>query len=210
MKKVADYIDGCFVEIYERAVKDEEASEKAGHPVFVSIPYVKIKPTNSKDIFDQPLNDEKKRRYADLFAKFESGEEVTMSGWLIQEWAQLDATQVETLKSSGIFTVEALAEMPESGMHRLPSGYITLKERAQEALSDRNSGEQVRIEVAQMRESVDDRFAAIRVELDAMTEELGEGKAVSDAISELKKEIQGLKISVGKLKSAAKPKGEPA
>ncbi len=145
-RKVADYIDGCFVEIYDRAIKDEEASEKEGHPVFKPTPYVKIKATNSRDVFDQPLNSEKKRRYSELFAKFESGEEVVMSGWPIAEWGYLDATQVETLKSAGILTVEALAEMPESGMHRLPSGYITLKQRAGEALSQRNSSEQVRME----------------------------------------------------------------
>lgn len=189
MKKVADYIDGSFVEIYEKAVKNEAESEKVGHPVFDSVPYVRIKPTNSKDVFDQPLNDEKKRRFADLYAKFQSGEEVKVSGWPISEWAQLDATQVETLKSAGILTVQALAEMPESGLHRLPSGYITLKTRAQDALSERNSGQQVRAEFEQFRASYDAKLAELSERFDLLTSELAEIKAAKPKRGRPKKTV---------------------
>lgn len=160
MRKVADYIDGCFVEIYEKPVKNEARSEAEGVPVFEPVPYVKIKPTNSKDVFDQPLSDDRKRRYSALFAKFEAGESNSMpSGWLISEWAAIDATQVETLKSAGIYTVEMLAELPENGMHRLPGGYITLKQKAQKALSEKNSSAQVRMDLETMRGMLESKLA---------------------------------------------------
>lgn len=195
MRKVADYIDGCFVEIYEKAIRNDQKTEKEGVAVFDSVPYVRIKPTNSKDVFDQPLNDEKKRRYADLFAKFESGEKVTVSGWPIEEWAQLDATQVATLKSAGILTVQALAELPENSLHRLPNGYISLKNRASDALSQRNSGEQVRVEFEQFRESYDARLSAMTEEITQLTQELA---AVKASVSEPPKRKPG------------RPKKEPA
>lgn len=170
--KVADYIDGCFVEIYDKAVKNEAETDSQGVPVFDNVPYVRIKPTNSKDVYDQPLNGDKKLKYAALYSRYEAGDEATPSGWPVEEFAQLDATQVATLKSAGILTVQALADITEHGFSRLPSGYIALKQKAQDALSQRNSAEQIRAEFDQLSKAYEERFSAMQEQILELTEEI--------------------------------------
>lgn len=196
-KQVVDYIDGCTVTIYEKSVKNEAESERQGVPVYDAMPYVRIKPTNSKDTFDQPLNGEKKQRYADLYAKYESGEAVAVSGWPVEEWPVLDVTQVTTLKSVGILTVQMLAEMPESGMHRLPAGYITLKEKAQKALSERHSGERLREELE----------AASMTLQEQIKEVVGQQQILTDELAATKSELKSVKAALDKLKPK---RGRPA
>ena len=61
----------------------------------------------------------------------------------------LDITEVETLKSLNILTVQALAELNETGMHRLPQGFMGLKTKAAKWL---NQGK----EVEELRKTNDD------------------------------------------------------
>ncbi len=158
VRKVADYIDGCMVEIYERPVKNEEKTEKEGIAIFDNVPYVRIKAANSRDVFDQPLNKDRRQRYPKLVDAFEKGENVALSGTPVEEWSFLDVAQVESLKSAGIMTVQGLAEMSESGLHRLPAGYITLKQKAQEWLS---SGDKDREEIKSLQTQVADLLEAV-------------------------------------------------
>ena len=182
MLKVADYIDGCFVEIYERSVKNEKESDASGVATFDNKPYVRIKPTNSRDTYDQPINSEKKLRYSALWASFQSGEEVAMSGTPVEEWSQLDAAQVQTLKSAGILTVQALAEMSESGIHRLPAGYITLKQKAADWLGKENQFERAQEEIEKLRDELN---------------------GLRSIVNELVSEVDGLKKKPGRPRKVA-------
>lgn len=140
MKRVANFVDGVLVEIYEKAVKDEQASEKSDVPIYKTIPYIKKKIPNSRDVYDQPMKASDRTKYPELLRQFEAGEEAPLEGTPIDQWPALDVSQVETLKAASILTVQSLAALPESGMHRLPAGYTKLKQKAEKWL---NQGQEV-------------------------------------------------------------------
>lgn len=150
MRSVKNHVEGIWVEFYERPVKDEEASEKAGNPVFTTVVYCRKRIPNSRDIHDQPVNERDKSRFAELWAKFQSGEEQKVEGWLIDQWPRVDVSQVETLKAHNIYTVEMLADMPESGMHRMPTGYRDLINLAKRDLSADSRVDELEKRMAQL------------------------------------------------------------
>lgn len=127
MRKVVGIIEHVVIEIYDRAIKDVEASEKTGEQIFKNAIYIKKRVPNSRDVYDQPLKSTDIERYDDLYEKFLAGKEVPMDGTPLEECSLIDAAEVETLKAKNIFTTQQLVNMPESGMHRLGHGFLTLK-----------------------------------------------------------------------------------
>jgi len=134
MHKAVGIIDGVMIEIYERAVKDEKASEKSDTPVFHTKPWIKKKIPNSRDIYDQPVKSTDRDRYPDLFDAFEARTSTSIDGVPLEEWPKLDVSSVETLKAANIYTVEQCAILSESAKHRLPIGLRDISVKAREWL----------------------------------------------------------------------------
>lgn len=132
MRKAADIVNGVLVEIYDKAIKDDDASEKAGTPVFVNAVYIKKKVRNSRDVVDRKMHAKDREEYRELFGKFESGEKIEVNGWLISQWPRVDAVQVETLKGLNIYTVE---QLKAADVSQLPRGYLALQKQAEKDLS---------------------------------------------------------------------------
>ena len=155
MKRAANFIDGIFVEIYEKAVKDEEASDKSDVPIYKTVTYIKKKIPNSRDVYDQPFKSTDAAKYPELLKHFESGETMTLDGTPIEQWPALDVSQVETLRAAGVPTVQALAALPESGMHRLPAGYIKLKQKAEKWLNQGKENDDLRAQNAELLKRIE-------------------------------------------------------
>ncbi|MDH4072590.1 MAG: hypothetical protein OEV41_05740 [Gammaproteobacteria bacterium] len=149
-RKTIGIVDGVFVEIYERPVKDEDATEREGTPIFRNQTYIRKKVPNQRDIYDQPVKSTDRQRYQELFRKHEAGEASSIEGTPLEEWPQLDASQVATLKAAGVFTVQQLSNMPETG-GGLPNAYRQLKFKAAQWLQGEGS------EVRRLRDEVDAR-----------------------------------------------------
>ncbi len=144
MRSVKGFVNGVLIEIYDRAVKDEDASEKQDIPVFNSSVYIKKKVPNSRDLYDQPAKSADYDKYPDLFTAFEAGKDVPLEGLPIEMWPALDVAQVATMKAANIYTVQALANLAETGLHRLPVGYRNLKTKAQKWLANSDENELLR------------------------------------------------------------------
>ena len=135
MHKAVGICDGVWIEIYERPIKDEKASEKSDTPVFHSKIYIKKKVPNSRDIYDQPVKSTDRERYPDLFDAFDAGKTTVIEGIPLEEGPKLDVSSIETLKSANIFTVEQCAIMSDSAKHRLPVGLRDIGTKANEWLN---------------------------------------------------------------------------
>ena len=118
-------------------------------PVYRSVTYIRKKVPNSRDVYDQPVKDKDRKRFSEIFAAFDKGEDAPLNGTPLEQWPKLDVTQVETLKAAKIFTVQALAEIHDASLHRLPGGYRGLIVEAQKWL---NQGQELKELKAQNEE----------------------------------------------------------
>ena len=144
MHKAVGIIDGVMIEIYERAVKDEKASEKSDTPVFHTKIYIRKKVPNSRDVYDQPVKSTDKERYPDLFDAFDARTATSIEGIPVEEWPKLDVSSIETLKAANIFTVEQCAILSDSAKHRLPVGLRDIQVKAREWLDQGNENATLR------------------------------------------------------------------
>lgn len=135
MHKAVGICDGVWIEIYEKPIKDEEASEKSDTPVFKSSTYIRKKVPNSRDVYDQPVKSTDRDRYPDLFDAYDAGKTTVIEGMPLEEWPKLDVSSCETLKAANVFTVEQCASMSESAKHRLPLGLRDIGAKATEWLN---------------------------------------------------------------------------
>lgn len=154
-RRTIGIVDGVFLEIYERPVKDETASEKEGVPIFRGVTYIRKKVPNQRDIYDQPVKSTDRERYPDLFRRHDSGEESKIEGTPLEAWPALDSAQVATLKAASVHTVQQLANMPETG-GGLPNAYRALKFKAAQWLTGEGS------EVSRLRGEVDKQADEIK------------------------------------------------
>lgn len=94
---------------YDKAVKTNEVA-KNGLPVFKNVTYIEIRlKDNSTEVFNQPVTDEKIRRFPKEYALYQLSKKQVENGTPLEQFAFLTAAEIATCKSRGVFTVEALA-----------------------------------------------------------------------------------------------------
>lgn len=105
--------EGVVARFYDRSVKTAKV-DKNGMPVFENVTYVEIRmKDNNTDVYDQPADQEKIRRFPIEYQRYQLERKQVESGTPLNQFAFLDAAQIDSLKVRGIFTVESLAELPE-------------------------------------------------------------------------------------------------
>lgn len=114
--------DNVSARFYDKAVKTGEVT-KDGLPVFVNRCFVEIRiKDNNCEIFDQPASKEKIRRFPIEYARYQLGKKQVQEGTPIEQFAFLNAAEIESLKVRGIYTVEALAHLEKEKALQLEVG----------------------------------------------------------------------------------------
>ncbi len=111
--------ENTYVRFYDRI---EQTGEKKpdGMPVLKEVCYVEIRfKDNITEIYDQPADEEKKRRYPVDYARYQMMKKQTQEGTPLSMYAFLTSMQQEALKLHGIFTVEALVSLPKDKVQLL-------------------------------------------------------------------------------------------
>ena len=104
---------------YDKAVKTT-AINNCGLPVFKNVTYVEIRlKDNNTEVFNQPANSEKIKRFPREYALYKMSKEQIKEGSPLEQFAFLTAAEVATCKNRGIFTVETLADLPEDKVQSL-------------------------------------------------------------------------------------------
>ena len=140
-----------FVDFETRSEEDRAASVEAGHYVGQDVDFALITPMGSKDRIERRVQEWFRMleeqvaegrfeaswldQYKAHYKAWKSGQDIPVSGTPVRTWPALSATQVKTLLSARVHTVEDLASANEETLHRIGMGARALKDRAIEWLS---------------------------------------------------------------------------
>ncbi len=114
------------------AVLDHLKTEKAGHPVYRDVEFVKIAiPGDRSSLFFQPATDQHKKRFPQAYKDFKSRDASTpREGMPVEQWAVINKSTALNLKAINIHTVEDLAAVHDGHIEKLGAGGRGLREQA--------------------------------------------------------------------------------
>lgn len=123
---------------YDRVIKTKSFNEK-GLPVFKTVCYCEIRiKDNTTEIFDQPATSDKIERFPVEYARYKLSKKKATSGTPLEQFAFLTASEIESCKYRGIFTVEALSELSDEHANNL--GLIAERQYAKDFIATSATG----------------------------------------------------------------------
>ena len=158
------------VQFYMGAVQNDSKTTEAGRPIFDDMECIKI--FNSKDnIIDRPLRDSDKQRWPRQYAAWKQGDqEAGLSGTRLEQWGMLTRAQAEEFKYFKIFTVEQLADAPDSAAHNF-MGFQKYKGLAK-AYIEMAKGQAPILKLQKELEQANGTIASQKDQLDKLAERL--------------------------------------
>ena len=118
-----------------RPMKDKEASEREGRPIFKDVEFVDIRvPGKKNGSVCRPARTSDVERFPEHYRRFKERIAEPEEGTPLTEWPPVGRSTVEQLKFLNIKTVEQLAEMSDSSATQIMGGN-TLKQKAKDFLS---------------------------------------------------------------------------
>lgn len=190
-----------FVRFEVRAEEDRQASLEAGHYVGRDVHYALITPMGSKDCierkadewFDKLKQDVAEGRcprewlaaFKEIYKEWCEGREAPVNGTPITDWPPVSPSQVKTLLSLHVRTVEDLAAANEEVLSRIGMGGRALKQRAVDWLTSASSTGVASGEITALKaqnenlQARNEQLEAQLKELAAKVDVLAEGKPTS-------------------------------
>jgi hypothetical protein len=161
--------ENLFVEFYMGSVEDKLASERAGHPVHVEKPFVRIHiPGDAHNIVDTQAKPYYQQRFADEWRKFQDNQGQAIEGWLLKTWPIVNAAQVKNLEFLNIHTVEQLAGLTDSQCQKVGMGSEELRMKARAAVEAAKDGAVVAAQAAENKR-LSDELEALKSQIAAMS-----------------------------------------
>ncbi len=111
--------EGVIARFYDRVIKTDKLTDD-GLPKFKLVCFCEIRiKDNNSEVYDQQATKDKIRRFPKEYALYQMSKKKIKEGTPLEQFAFLDAAEIETLKLRGIFTVENLAELSEQRAEEL-------------------------------------------------------------------------------------------
>lgn len=101
-----------YATFYDKQVKTDAIGEN-GLPVFKTVTYVKIEIKDNRDVFDQPMQKEHMMRFPVEYNRYLISKKERESGTPLNQFAFLNAAQLNECEHYGVFTVEKLADLTD-------------------------------------------------------------------------------------------------
>jgi hypothetical protein len=123
-----------IVQFYTRPVLDKEATLKEGRPVHKDGVYVRITLPGDRTLErDQPIYESDKQRYPRQYAAFLANtSQESVHGTMLSAWGHLSTALVEDYRFMKVLTVEQLASVPDSAIHKFGLGARDHRQAAQD------------------------------------------------------------------------------
>lgn len=162
---------GIHAKFYTQSVNDEDASNKAGRPIFRDAEFVEIIAAgNSNNIMRRMATDEDRGRFRRQYEGFKQSSGEFVTGTPLSEVTWLQKSQVDELGYFRVRTLEVLAEVDDNVCSRMP-GLMDLRRKAKQALEAAASAAPI-TELNAKLEEKDAQLAAMQEQMSKMTEAL--------------------------------------
>ena len=110
------------VQFYKKSMKQEDASNEAGRPIFKEFDFVRIMiPGDNLTEIDTYAQDSHKQRFPRQWAHYQNqvaGHE-DIVGTPLDQWPQVTRSQAEELRGLKFYTVEAIADCSDQQLQRI-------------------------------------------------------------------------------------------
>ena len=120
-----------MVSFYDREVQSIHKTEAEGRPIFEMRCYIRKVPPGDKLVeIDRKATKQDFLRYSREYELYQKHGATPVIGTPLEAWAQVTRAQVAEWKALNIFTVEQLADLPDSYGHKI-MGFQQWKQKAQ-------------------------------------------------------------------------------
>lgn len=192
--------DGSALRIWKDTAQNKFLSEREGRALFDEVIYVEVISPGSRDstpIFEvkrtfapemglsQPKLGLKYAEYKQFIEDFEKNAEIdaSLTGTPLAQWAEMTRTMAASLKAQQVYTVEALANLPDSRLSIVGPDGRTWREKAAAFIASAKDSayvttlaadlERTRQELAER----DERIAALAAQVEALQAQSASGAA---------------------------------
>lgn len=156
---------GIYPRFYMGAKQSTPLSNEQGYPVFVDREMVEINIAgDSKTVIHKKVTDEHRQRWPQIYEAFKQGQEAPVNGLPLKHCPLFTVAQVATMNASKVYTVEALAELPDSLLTRLGMGARGWQAKAKAYLKDAAGSAEV-TKLAAENEKLRQEIEAIKMQL---------------------------------------------
>lgn len=178
---------GSIVCFWEQPVKNEFASKTEGRPIFDIAIMGQIRTPGAKmSIFEFEIErqihggavkcrvDERSERWVDILrdqldAWRKQKTDQDLSGTPLETWPRLDVAMIASLRASGIFSLEALSEVPDSSLDVLGMNGRVLREQAK-AMIEQAKGNAPIERLTAENDTLKQRLAALEAQFEKLSE----------------------------------------
>ena len=154
-----------LVFFYTTTKKNNFQSAEQKRPVFVSKTHIKkIVPGDTKLVIDRPMRELDKEEFPVEWARFEQKQANIIPGTPLEMWDVLSDTQKAELKALNIFTIDQMANLPDSAGAQI-MGFHDLRTKARAfimAAKDSVMLDTVRAETDAKLKAQDEEMAKMR------------------------------------------------
>lgn len=157
--------DSTFPRFHMHAVEDPIASAAQGRPIFVQHERVQIIQPGNTNSPVLAVSDEHRNRWKEQYDAFRKGEEVSINGTPLEQWAYLPRTAVLELKALDLHTVEQVAGLPDNSLHRIGMAGRNIRDMAN-AYLDEGAAQSITTEALARAERAEARVANLEKQVE--------------------------------------------
>jgi hypothetical protein len=156
--------DKLFVQFYHGTLKDEQQTMEQGRPVFKTVPMVKILvPGDRNTVIQAKATAEYTQRFPKQWERFSASQTQEIQGSLLSEVPIVTRAQAEELEYFKVYTVEQLAEAPDSLGAKLPTFHELKRKAAAYVANAKDASAAMRL--AEQNEAQANRISSLEAEI---------------------------------------------
>jgi len=181
------------VQFYKKSMKQEDASNEAGRPIFKEFDFVRIMiPGDNLTEIDTYAQESHKQRFPRQWAHYlnQTAGHEDIVGTPLDQWPQVTRSQAEELRGLKFYTVEAIADCSDQQLQRIgmvagmsphnfrlkAKAFLNLANDSAEVAQRESELQALKEENAKIKAETDAKLAAMQEQMSALLAAVAEKK----------------------------------